>query len=80
MTPFQNDPQPHKHEAKQRKHRVLRTPDPSPDSDSVRKGLHKSGIGSNFGPQTFDFTVTPVANSRKEQLRIWMHVLAATHS
>jgi hypothetical protein len=47
-------PQQHQREATHRKVRMSRTPDPSPDSDSARNTLSKSGLGSKLGPQDKD--------------------------
>jgi hypothetical protein len=58
MTPLQNDPQQHQREAKHRKCRVSRWPDLSPDSDSARKALQKSGLGSELGKHKFDSHAT----------------------
>jgi hypothetical protein len=54
-TPLQNDPQQHQREAKHRTFRVSLTPDPSPDSDSARNLVQKSGLDSHVGPQQCDF-------------------------
>jgi hypothetical protein len=51
MTPLQNDPQQHQHEAKNRKCRVSRGGKWSPDSESVRRELSKSDLASDVGQQ-----------------------------
>jgi hypothetical protein len=56
MTPLQNDPQQHQHEAKKRKCRVSRGGKRSPDSESVRQELSKSGLASHLGSQKRDVT------------------------
>ena len=55
MTPLQNDPQQHQREAKHRKCRVSRGGKRSPDSESARRELSKSGLASQCGPQKCDF-------------------------
>jgi hypothetical protein len=50
------DPQQHQREAKNRKCRVPRGGKRSPDSESVRRELSKSGLPSHAGPQKRDFT------------------------
>jgi hypothetical protein len=52
MTSLQNDPQQHPCEAKHRKCRVPRGGKRSLDSEYARRELSKSGLGSNFGPQS----------------------------
>jgi hypothetical protein len=56
MTPLQNDPQQHQRDAKHQKFRAPHGGKPSPDSESARKALQTSGLGSHIGPQTCDFT------------------------
>ena len=55
MAPLQNDPQQHQREAKNRKCRISRGGKRSPDSESARRELSKSGLASHVGPQKCDF-------------------------
>jgi hypothetical protein len=55
MTPLQNDPKQHQHEAKHRKGRIPCGGKRSPGSESARRELSKSGLASRFGPQKCDF-------------------------
>jgi hypothetical protein len=55
MTPLQNDPQQPQREAKSRKCRVSSSGKRSPDSDSLRRELSKSGLASPFGRRKCDF-------------------------
>ena len=56
MTPLQNDPQQHQREAKNLIFRVSCGGKRSPDSESPRREISKSGVASHFGPQKCDFT------------------------
>jgi hypothetical protein len=51
----QNDPQQHQREAKNRKCRAPHGGKRSPDSESARRELPKSGLDSHVGPQKYDF-------------------------
>jgi hypothetical protein len=55
ITPLQNDPQQHHREAKHINFRVSRAGTRSPDPESVRRELSKSGLASHFGQQTCGF-------------------------
>jgi hypothetical protein len=54
MTPLQNDPQQQQRETKHRKCRVTRGGKRSPDSESARRELSKSGL-AYFGSRKSDF-------------------------
>jgi hypothetical protein len=56
MTPLQNDPQQHQREAKHRTFSVPHGVEWSPDSNSARTLLQKSGLDAEFGSRKFDFT------------------------
>jgi hypothetical protein len=55
MTPLQIEPQHHQCQAKHRQIRVSRGGTRSPDSESARRELSKSGLASHFDLQNCDF-------------------------
>jgi hypothetical protein len=56
MTPLQNDPQQHRREATRLNFRVSCAGQRSPDSESARRELSKSGLACHVGPQACTFT------------------------
>jgi hypothetical protein len=70
QTTLQNDPKQHKREANHRTRRVSRGGTRSPDSESARRELSKSGLASHSCPQTCDFTSNSGGGTRIRPSRI----------